>query len=213
LPVTTFLHPGPPSSWATSPFRGHLAIFRASLERAHAGMSIATTNPGRNLLVGQCGDRLSERRPAILPFTGVDIMPFKVADPHSVIAAPIDPVDRANAIRLLKALVAAGANSNTDRGRLALRHSSETLSAGHGARVCSRIRRGTRLDRRRSARGLEDYHSCGRARRRTLCRCGELRPTRFRRRTLLNFNPPLHRSYGQLLIRTVLPLIPSPVDN
>jgi hypothetical protein len=76
-------------------------------------MSIATANPGRNLLVGQCGDRLSERRPAILPFTGVDIMPFKVADPHSVIAAPIEPVDRANAIRLLKALVAAGENSNT----------------------------------------------------------------------------------------------------
>jgi len=40
-------------------------------------------------------------------------MPFKVADPHSIIPAPIDVVDRANAIRLLKALVAAGANSNT----------------------------------------------------------------------------------------------------
>ena len=40
-------------------------------------------------------------------------MPFKVADPHILIPAPIDSVDRANAIRLLKALVAAGANSNT----------------------------------------------------------------------------------------------------
>jgi hypothetical protein len=64
-----------------------------------SGMSIARTTEEGSLLVGQCGDRLSERRPAAFHERGQ--IPFKVVGPHiprlnaetQIMAQPIKTLD------------------------------------------------------------------------------------------------------------------------